>query len=73
MFGDKINEFDICIGFVFDGLRYTVGLYSQKLDVSEIAKKYGGGGHPGAAGFVCKQLPFSASMAKNDVGPARDQ
>jgi nanoRNase/pAp phosphatase (c-di-AMP/oligoRNAs hydrolase) len=26
--------------------------------VSEIAKKYSGGGHKKASGFVCKELPF---------------
>jgi nanoRNase/pAp phosphatase (c-di-AMP/oligoRNAs hydrolase) len=44
--------------FVFDGEQYTVSLYSKTVDVSEIAKKYGGGGHKGAAGFQCKKLPF---------------
>jgi hypothetical protein len=24
-----------------------------------IAKRHGGGGHPGAAGFRCEKLPFS--------------
>ena len=38
--------------------KFTVSLYSEEIDVSEIAKKYGGGGHTGAAGFVCKELPF---------------
>ncbi len=28
-----------------------VTLYSDQLDVSEIARRFGGGGHPGAAGF----------------------
>ncbi len=28
-----------------------VTLYSDQIDVSEIARKFGGGGHPGAAGF----------------------
>ncbi len=28
-----------------------VTLYSDRVDVSEIARRYGGGGHPGAAGF----------------------
>jgi len=39
---------------------WTVSLYSDKsdVDVSKIAKKYGGGGHKGAAGFQCKTLPF---------------
>ncbi|MFQ5407683.1 MAG: hypothetical protein ACE5FI_04580 [Anaerolineales bacterium] len=32
-------------------LRTFVTLYSEHVDVSEIAVKFGGGGHPGAAGF----------------------
>ena len=37
-----------------------VGLYSSKVDVSEIASKFGGGGHRGAAGFSFHRssLPF---------------
>ncbi|MBT3321651.1 MAG: hypothetical protein HN392_05130 [Anaerolineae bacterium] len=34
------------------GLYTVVTLYSNKIDVSIIAKKYGGGGHAGAAGFA---------------------
>jgi uncharacterized protein len=40
------------------GERWGVSLYSDKVDVAEIAKKYGGAGHPGASGFSCKRLPF---------------
>lgn len=60
-FGEMIMDYPICISFVHDGKQYTVGLYtvSDDIDVSEIAKKYGGGGHKGAAGFVCKELPFT--------------
>jgi nanoRNase/pAp phosphatase (c-di-AMP/oligoRNAs hydrolase) len=43
---------------VLDGSQYTVSLYSETIDVSVIAKKHGGGGHKGAAGFVCPKLPF---------------
>lgn len=59
-FGELMMDYPICISFVFDGENYTVGLYSsdEDIDVSEIAKKHGGGGHKGAAGFVCKELPF---------------
>lgn len=32
-------------------LQTSVTLYSDQVDVSEIARKYGGGGHRGAAGF----------------------
>lgn len=34
-----------------EGLSTVVTLFSDKVDVSVIAKKYGGGGHAGAAGF----------------------
>lgn len=50
---------DIFIATVFDGDSWTVSLYSTgDVDVGKIAKNYGGGGHLGAAGFVCKELPF---------------
>jgi oligoribonuclease NrnB/cAMP/cGMP phosphodiesterase (DHH superfamily) len=32
---------------------WTFTLRSETVDVSEVAKHYGGGGHKGAAGFVC--------------------
>jgi oligoribonuclease NrnB/cAMP/cGMP phosphodiesterase (DHH superfamily) len=57
-FGTELESHDICIACVFSGEKWTVGLYSTKIDVSVIAKKYGGGGHKGAAGFVCEKLPF---------------
>ena len=42
---------------------WRVSLYTifDHIDVSEIAKKYGGGGHKNAAGFVCDNLPFNLS------------
>lgn len=57
-FGEKMKEYDFCIAYIHDGKRFTVSLYSEKVDVSEIAKANGGGGHGGAAGFVCQVLPF---------------
>jgi uncharacterized protein len=38
--------------------KWTVGLMSETVDVGEIAKSFGGGGHAGAAGFSCENLPF---------------
>lgn len=40
--------------------KWTVSMYTSKegIDVSDVAKKYGGGGHKGAAGFQCDKLPF---------------
>ncbi len=50
----------ICWRFVHD--RYTVHLYSDKFKVNEIAARHGGGGHPGAAGFVCERLPWTGPL-----------
>lgn len=58
LFGDKIYEYDFVIKYVYNGEEYVVSLYSKNVDVSEIAEKYSGGGHEGAAGFVCEELPF---------------
>lgn len=59
-FGDKMQKYDICIAFAYDGKLFTVSLYSEKLEIdcSVICKKHGGGGHKGAAGFTCSELPF---------------
>jgi uncharacterized protein len=40
--------------------QWTVSLYSDKseIDCGAIAKAFGGGGHKGAAGFQCDELPF---------------
>lgn len=57
-FGGRFKEYPACAAFIYDGDRFTVSLYSETTDVGEIAKKYGGGGHKGAAGFVCKELPW---------------
>ena len=45
-------------GHAFDGHKFQVSLYSEYVHVGEIAKKFGGGGHQGAAGFFCDKLPF---------------
>lgn len=52
------GKYDVFMPFAFNGEQYTVSLYSTSVDVSVIAKKYGGGGHKGASGFQCKELPF---------------
>jgi oligoribonuclease NrnB/cAMP/cGMP phosphodiesterase (DHH superfamily) len=57
-FGPEMDNQDICIACVYSDGIWTVGLYSEKVDVSIIAKKYGGGGHTSAAGFICDKLPF---------------
>jgi len=53
----------LCI-FAWGGTKWTFSLYHanhrKDLDLSTIAKKYGGGGHPGACGFQAKRIPFEA-------------
>ncbi len=57
-FGHRFDQYPLCLAYVHNGKKFTVSLYSAQVDVSEIAKRYGGGGHRGAAGFVCDQLPW---------------
>lgn len=51
---------DGMMSFAWNGEVFTFGLYSTKpeIDCGAIAKRNGGGGHPGAAGFRCDNLPF---------------
>ena len=46
-FGDALKDKDLCVSWVFNGKKYTVGLYSDNKDIDcgVLAKKYGGGGH----------------------------
>lgn len=48
----------MCFGWLGD--KWTVSMYTIKkgIDVGAVCKKYGGGGHVGAAGFQCEALPF---------------
>lgn len=41
--------------------RWTISMYSTKdnIDLGTLAKAKGGGGHKGAAGFQCDELPFT--------------
>jgi len=55
------SKYDIMFRYNFNGKHYIVSLYTtkkQEIDCSAIAKKYGGGGHVGAAGFQCKNITF---------------
>jgi uncharacterized protein len=53
---------DALMGFYWNGKTWTVSLYHaahrRDLDLSEIAVKYGGGGHRGACGFRAHALSF---------------
>jgi len=54
------EKYDAMVAFGFHKNHWSVSLYSDKpdIDVSIIAKNHGGGGHKGAAGFQCDELPF---------------
>lgn len=53
------NKYHIFITFYRNkNHKWVVTLYSNTVDVGRLAKEYGGGGHMGAAGFVCDELPF---------------
>ena len=52
------SKHDIMMPFQFNGKLWTVSLYTTKehIDVSQIAKKRGGGGHKQAAGFQVQKI-----------------
>ena len=54
------EKYDAMLTFGYRKGQWTVSLYSDRddVDVSVIAKNRGGGGHKGASGFQCKELPF---------------
>jgi len=54
------SDYDAMLSFGWKNGSWTVSLYSDKtgVDVSVVAKAHGGGGHAGASGFQCTELPF---------------
>ena len=62
-FGELFDKYPLCLAYIHDGEKFTVSLYSITVDVSVIAKNHGGGGHKGAAGFVCNELPWRRTNA----------
>lgn len=55
------KDYDVWMPFFYTGEKFIVSLYAAKgsiPDLGKIAQKYGDGGHPKAAGFVCDKLPF---------------
>jgi len=61
-FGERVEDYPFVVAFYYDGEQYHFSLYSTKVDVSEVAKKHGGGGHPGASGFQSTTLPFKVKQ-----------
>lgn len=52
------GSYDILMPFSYNGKykTWSYSMYSKTVDVSVIAKKYGGGGHKGASGFSTDEL-----------------
>lgn len=58
-YGERIKKYPFVAVYLHDGHKFKVSLYSEgKVDVSEIADRFGGGGHREAAGFTTDMLPF---------------
>ena len=53
---DNLDDYDLLIGFSYNGDTWSYSLRSTKVDCSKLAMKYGGGGHKGAAGFNSDEL-----------------
>lgn len=65
-FGERMKDYDLAILYYHTGKQYSVSLYSTKdsIHCGNLAQKYGGGGHPGAAGFQVDKLPFRGTNVK---------
>lgn len=63
-FGPLFDEYPYAIAYSHNGDMFTATIYSKHEDASVIAKKFGGGGHKGAAGFRCKELPFRKKVSQ---------
>lgn len=51
------GKYDYACAFQYNGISFTVSIYCKddaKPNAKEICEAYGGGGHPGAAGFTTK-------------------
>jgi hypothetical protein len=56
------EKHDVMLSFYWSRRgEWKLGLYTTKpgIDCGALCKKYGGGGHPKAAGCQCKELPFA--------------
>ncbi len=56
----------LAILFYFNGENWTFSLRSPSIDCSQLALKYGGGGHPGAAGFRTDDINWLLKLKKTD-------
>lgn len=64
------TKYDGMLVYCFDGKQWLYSLYTDNkdIDLSVVAKKFGGGGHSNACGFVSDKLPHElVGIEKNDV------
>ena len=54
----NVEDYDLLVSFSYDGKAWNYSLRSEKVDCAELASKFGGGGHKGAAGFSTESLIF---------------
>ena len=57
----NVNDYELLVSFSYDGKIWSYSLRSETVDCSELAAKYGGGGHKGAAGFSTDTLILEGS------------
>lgn len=61
-FGEEIEKYDAVIPYYFNAetstWEYSIYTAKDNVNVSKIAEKYNGGGHPKAAGFFTKECLF---------------
>lgn len=50
--------YPVALMFYYSGKSWVFSLRSASVDVSELAQKYGGGGHPGASGFRSESIDW---------------
>jgi oligoribonuclease NrnB/cAMP/cGMP phosphodiesterase (DHH superfamily) len=56
--------YDVALMFYYTGHIWNFSLRSEKVDVSKLALKFGGGGHPGASGFRTESVDWLLKLKK---------
>jgi len=66
-FGKRAKDYEMVIPFEYNGDKWIIGLFTTRddIDCSELAKKFGGGGHKQAAGFTLSYMPAFLAASKN--------
>lgn len=66
IFGERYYEYPLVMVWVFNGDKYIYSIFSSREDINcaEIAEKFGGGGHKGAAGFSSDELIFTRNKGE---------